>query len=92
MNPPPGWYPDPQDQTKERYYNGHAWTNHARLDVPKIPLAPWVDPAQHILTGGVLHDSSAPKSNRRMWLAVTSVSFGVVAVTIVGVMVSIGGF
>lgn len=90
MRPSPGWYPDPRDGSKERYFNGTEWTTHVRNDVPKIPLAPWVDPAQHILTGGVLQDATPPRSYRRTWLAVTAAAFGVTVVTVVGVLVTLG--
>ena len=26
--PPPGWYPDPQDATRWRYWDGYRWTEH----------------------------------------------------------------
>ncbi|HWC36772.1 MAG TPA: DUF2510 domain-containing protein [Mycobacteriales bacterium] len=26
--PPAGWYPDPQDATQQRYWDGAAWTGH----------------------------------------------------------------
>lgn len=26
--PPSGWYPDPEDQTRQRYWNGDQWTDH----------------------------------------------------------------
>lgn len=26
--PPAGWYPDPQDNTRQRYWDGNAWTEH----------------------------------------------------------------
>lgn len=26
--PPAGWYPDPQDSTRQRYWDGTAWTEH----------------------------------------------------------------
>jgi hypothetical protein len=26
--PPAGWYPDPQDATQQRYWDGTAWTGH----------------------------------------------------------------
>ena len=91
MNPSPGWYPDPQDRSKERYWNGSAWTTHVRNDIPRIPLAPWVEQSQHILTGGMMPDVTPPRSNRRMWIAVTAAVCGVAAATVVGVLVAIGG-
>lgn len=26
--PPAGWYPDPQDDSRQRYWDGSAWTEH----------------------------------------------------------------
>ena len=26
--PPAGWYPDPQDADRQRYWDGNAWTEH----------------------------------------------------------------
>ncbi|TAM92837.1 MAG: DUF2510 domain-containing protein [Jatrophihabitans sp.] len=26
--PPPGWYPDPTRQAKQRYWDGGQWTDH----------------------------------------------------------------
>ena len=26
----PGWYPDPRDATRDRYFDGHTWTNETR--------------------------------------------------------------
>lgn len=26
--PPAGWYPDPQDDSRQRYWDGNAWTEH----------------------------------------------------------------
>jgi len=42
-NPPAGWYPDPQDGTKQRYWDGTAWTEHT---------APGAQQAQPAATGG----------------------------------------
>ena len=28
--PPAGWYPDPSGQARERYWDGHSWTESAR--------------------------------------------------------------
>lgn len=85
-----GWYPDPQDGSKERYFDGSAWTTHVRNDVPEIPLAPWVDQAQHILTGGVLRDNTPPPSSHSTWITVAAVTVGVAAATFVGVAVTMG--
>lgn len=30
--PPPGWYPDPTDAQRQRYWDGEAWTTHTGVD------------------------------------------------------------
>lgn len=33
--PPAGWYPDPQDNTRQRYWDGNAWTEHTAEGSPQ---------------------------------------------------------
>lgn len=33
--PPAGWYPDPQDNTRQRYWDGNAWTEHTAEGGPQ---------------------------------------------------------
>lgn len=33
--PPAGWYPDPQDADKQRYWDGSAWTEHTADGAPQ---------------------------------------------------------
>ncbi|MFN8035827.1 MAG: DUF2510 domain-containing protein [Acidimicrobiia bacterium] len=35
MHPTSGWYPDPTDSTRERWWDGHAWTNTVRRAEPR---------------------------------------------------------
>ena len=36
---PPGWYPDPEDASRVRYFNGSQWTEQTRpMPAPKPPL------------------------------------------------------
>ncbi|MER6704209.1 DUF2510 domain-containing protein [Streptomyces fumanus] len=38
MTPPPGWYPDPSAPYQERWWDGTAWTEHARAaPLPAVP-------------------------------------------------------
>ncbi len=38
-DPQPGWYPDPSDPSRQRYFDGNAWTeNYAPLGAP-TPLS-----------------------------------------------------
>lgn len=38
--PPAGWYPDPQDATHQRYWDGTAWTGHTAPATPTAPAQP----------------------------------------------------
>lgn len=33
--PPSGWYPDPQDSTRQRYWDGTTWTEHTADNSPQ---------------------------------------------------------
>lgn len=37
QNPPAGWYPDPYDGTKQRYWDGTTWTEHVAPGVVGRP-------------------------------------------------------
>lgn len=43
--PPAGWYPDPQDSSRQRYWNGTAWTEHTADGSPQAAGAPGGQPA-----------------------------------------------
>lgn len=48
---PAGWYPDPNDASKQRYWSGRAWTEHqSPRGLPRAP-APWVPPPPQVATG-----------------------------------------
>lgn len=66
--PPPGWYPDPTDETRQRYWDGTTWTTHTgplrRTDVTERtapasrtgPVSTW-ERASFVVTyllGGIL--------------------------------------
>lgn len=84
MKPAAGWYTDPQDHSKERYFNGQRWTSHVRNDVPDIPLAPWMDTSNPYLSASVL-DTTPPRTARQYVLPLLAGAVGVAAVTVVGV-------
>ena len=54
MSTPAGWYPDPQAEGQQRYWDGNAWTEHqAPLVQPQQPTQPtqptepaWTAPTQ----------------------------------------------
>jgi hypothetical protein len=37
---PPGWYPDPADESRTRWWNGTQWTHNVQDASPLAPLAP----------------------------------------------------
>jgi hypothetical protein len=37
--PPAGWYPDPQDANRQRYWDGTAWTEHTADGTPQAPAS-----------------------------------------------------
>lgn len=44
LQPPPGWYPDPGNPSRQRYYDGMQWTEHvsAPAVAPSRPRNSWV--------------------------------------------------
>jgi hypothetical protein len=38
-NPPAGWFPDPHDPTRKRWWDGAAWTEHVQQAAPPAPPA-----------------------------------------------------
>lgn len=38
--PPAGWYPDPGDASRERWWDGKAWAEHVRQSQNAAPVAP----------------------------------------------------
>lgn len=39
-NPAAGWYPDPQNPTAQRYWDGIMWTDHTQPLMPSSPVPP----------------------------------------------------
>ncbi len=37
--PQAGWYPDPNDASQQRYWDGNAWTEHTAAATPQAPAA-----------------------------------------------------
>ena len=42
---PAGWYPDPEDPSQQRYWDGYAWTEHRTPSAPSAPSDPSAPPA-----------------------------------------------
>lgn len=83
-----GWFRDPQDPGKERYFDGQQWTKHARADIPDIPMAPWRDPSSARTVGGYAVDVTAPPTRGRTWTSLAIGALGVVSVFAVGFTVT----
>ncbi|WP_374009882.1 DUF2510 domain-containing protein [Leifsonia sp. LS-T14] len=53
--PPAGWYSDPQDPTRERWWDGTGWSEHQRdrAIAPPAPAGPqYVAPPQSLSRRG----------------------------------------
>lgn len=58
----PGWYDDPADGTKRRYWDGSAWTDRTALDAAKLPRT-GPTPSSEITPGGVPQPAQPEASN-----------------------------
>lgn len=47
--PPAGFYPDPEDSSRERWWGGTQWTEHTRIPVPQAGEPPTPDAAKNVL-------------------------------------------
>jgi hypothetical protein len=79
MSTPAGWYPDPQSEGQQRYWDGNAWTEHqAPLVQPQEPTQPtqpaWTAPQQHVAYAQSAPTVAQQKKPfwRRTWVLVTA--------------------
>ena len=96
MSTPAGWYPDPQAEGQQRYWDGNAWTEHqAPLVQPQQPTQPTqpAEPAWTAPTQGAPYASGVPLAAkqkkpfwRRTWVLVTAA-----AVVVLGVIGAASG-
>jgi host cell surface-exposed lipoprotein/uncharacterized protein DUF2510 len=83
MSTPAGWYPDPQAEGQQRYWDGNDWTEHqAPVAQPQQPTPPaWTAPQQSAPYAGAAPVAAKQKKPfwRRTWVLVTA---GVIVVFI----------
>jgi hypothetical protein len=79
MSTPAGWYPDPQAEGQQRYWDGNAWTQHqaplVQQPQPEQPTEPaWTAPQQSVGYGQAAPLAAAQKKPfwRRTWVLVTA--------------------
>jgi hypothetical protein len=79
MSTPAGWYPDPQAEGQQRYWDGNVWTEHqapvAQTQQPSQPNHPaWSAPRQSIAYGEAAPVAAKQKKPfwRRTWVVVTA--------------------
>jgi Interferon-induced transmembrane protein/Protein of unknown function (DUF2510) len=75
---PAGWYPNPEDASTQRYWDGDAWTDSTAPAPPSLATPP---PGT---AGGTAGWSSAQPDNNLVWAILATVlccmPFGVVAI------------
>jgi hypothetical protein len=76
---PPGWFPDPQVQGQQRYWNGNAWTEHT---------APFQQPGQTFPSASpagtnAASAGSADAGGRRNWFLRHPIVSGVAALVLI---------
>ncbi len=78
MSTPAGWYPDPQADGQQRYWDGSAWTEHQAPLVQPQPTQPtqpeWTAPKQSGAFGQIEPVAAKQKKPfwRRTWVLVTA--------------------
>lgn len=106
-NVPAGWYPNPQDPTQTRYWDGAQWTSHvapaavpepAPTPAPQLPApAPVAAPQFSPPPAGPAFSTVAPagtatgSSSRKKWLIGGAIAAGVIVVGSVGAAIGSGG-
>lgn len=82
--PPAGWYPDPEDASGQRYWDGSAWTEHTAPGAPVAPVAAgssWSSP------GGAGSTVTAGQVNTWTWQSfVVTLLCGGTFISMIGIL------
>lgn len=86
--PQPGWYPDPEDAARERWWNGTAWSDERRT--PTFGARP--DPYAPAVASPYVASYGAPAyGGQTNGLALAGLLVGAVGWLVAGVLASIAG-
>ena len=82
---PAGWFPDPQDESQFRYWDGNQWTEN---QAPRAPQAPMGGQATATVApptapGGAPASGDAPKKN---WFLRHKIISGLLALFVIGMI------
>jgi hypothetical protein len=95
---PAGWYPDPQGEAEQRYWDGSAWTEHVHGTAAAAPQAappqppaqqppqPQQSPGPAIGTPGYVAPNP-PRSTGRLIGQIAAVVIGVIAIVVVAISI-----
>lgn len=85
--PPAGWYPDPQDADRQRYWDGNAWTEHTADASPQAASAGSTSTgAAATATGGATTASSSWSPDTWTWQSIVATIFCCNVLGVVGVL------
>lgn len=91
MSPAAGWFPDPEDATALRYWDGQAWTEHrAPAQQPQVP-PPYPAYPQAPVGGPYASGPYAPPPSESNTLSIIGIICGSVAFLLVPPLFGIAG-
>ena len=71
MSPAPGWYPDPEAPSAQRWWNGEAWTNDFAPG-PQVQVAQYQQP----MPFAVVQQRPVYKTSHGFHLIMSLITFG----------------